>query len=177
MSQFFAPSGVSPMFTHRDRADHRLHLDGIESLEGRQLAAITAISAEAVIGAPPTRLGGNQAVTVSGTVRADAPLGTTANALLFDEYNGGVPTVFPVKLADRGDGTYTYSIPLTLSTKHRAGDRDGHQYAVGISVQDKEGSATTATNFSLPAARTVVARPAHHRPDHAHALRIDRVRG
>ena len=143
-----------------DHTSHRVYLAPLEALEDRRLNAISGISGSAILGDPPARLGGAQMVTVTGTVDTDAPIGTTANALLFDEYAPGVPIVFPVTLTSEDDGTYTYSIPLSLSTKVRNGDRDGHQYAVAISVQDKTGSATTSTTFSLPGVRTPATRVA-----------------
>lgn len=137
------------MFAQPNRTDRRARLEPVESLERRDLAAITGLTAEAAIGPPPARRGGLQAVTITGTIRADAPVGTRANILLFDEAANGVPAVLPVTLTPRGDGTATYSVPLTLSTKVRPGDRDGRQFAVAISVQGRAGSATATTQFAL----------------------------
>ncbi|WP_435015562.1 hypothetical protein TA3x_003105 [Tundrisphaera sp. TA3] len=141
------------MPSNTTRPAHRLRPDAVETLEGRQLNAVLGISGTASFGDPPARRGGIQAVVVEGRVEVDRPIGTVANALLFDEYAPGMPTVFPVTLTPEPDGSYSYSVPLGLSTKVRAGDRDGHQYTVAISVQDRNGSASTSTTISLPGAR------------------------
>lgn len=139
------------MFSTPNRPDHRVRLQPVEALEDRALAAVTSLAAEAVVGPAPARRGGVQAVTISGSVRADQTLSGRANALLFDESSPGVPTVIPITLTPRGDGSASFSVPLTLPTKVRPADRDGRGYAVAISVQERAGLATAVTHFVLGA--------------------------
>jgi hypothetical protein len=83
-------------------------------------------------------------VTVSGTI-TDSGLGidrTTATFSVLDEY-GSVQPSGPVSLGS--DGTYSFTILLQAS--RQAGDMDGRQYTIRVSVKDLAGNPGSASTI------------------------------